>query len=252
MRAFLFSLVLLISARVMLYPGGQVMVLCYHTFLSKPSIYTDFSPREFEGHLAAITNMGYRFVSWDEIQSGTVSGRSNLLLTIDDANSSIREVDDIMDRYGIRPVVYIYPAIIGKVWWALRWDELRAYLKKGWSMGGHGYNHMFVNQKLFDQDNKQFMREVYLSRTSLERNLSNTVITYAYPFGVSAPVTVEHLKKAGWKYAFSLRNGALSVPLTMNNNPYDLPRYMVTRQAWPYIRQQLRLHIARKTVVTRR
>jgi peptidoglycan/xylan/chitin deacetylase (PgdA/CDA1 family) len=238
----IFALILGIFATTAAFADGEVTVLCYHTFLGKEKLYTDFSPEEFDAQMETIANLGYRFVSMEEIRRGTVTGSKNILITIDDGNHSIRTIyDSVFVKRGIRPVLFLYPAIIlGKVKYALRQDDLLRYKALGASFGGHGYNHLFVNDKLHQSDPRAFDREIFLSKKRNEEILGTPVTAYAYPFGVFSEITKTTLKRAGYDMGFSLRRSTLKVPLSRNEDMFDLPRWMVTRTSWHEIHRRLR------------
>ena len=224
-----------------LFADGSVIVLCYHTFLGKKNILYDFSPEQFSNQIESIKELGYKFVSFEEIISNNVNGNKNILLTIDDGNSSIKRiVDSVLKPNNILPILFIYPAIISHRTFVLKNQDLIDYQKEGFTIGGHGYNHMFVNQKLYDTDIKCFNREVYLSKTSLEKKLGTNIYVYAYPFGVYSSITIKHLIKAGYHYSFCLTEKPMLVPISLNADLFQLPRYMVTRNNWKGVYQYLK------------
>lgn len=231
--AFLFSAVSLQAG------GTSVVVLCYHTFLGRPDIDYDIAPAAFEEHLTTLETAGWRFVSWSELRDGKVRPGRNLLLSIDDANRSILDIWDSIRRRGIRPLLFVYPAIISRMDYALTWDELRRLVAEGAVVGGHGYNHLHVNEKLLESDPAAFRREIYLCHKRLTDRLGRPPEAYAYPFGVFSDVTKEHLRLAGFAAAFTIRHGKALSPLSANPDPYELPRYMVTKSSWPAIRAML-------------
>ena len=238
---FKFLVVFLLLCPMMLFSQGEVFVLCYHTFLDKKKVDTDISPADFERHLSEIESIGYRFVSMEDIYLNRISGKKNILLTIDDGNHSIKNIyESILIKKGIKPVLFISPAIIGKVKYALKSEDLKQYQDSGATLGGHGYYHMYVNEKLYNDDRSTFNREIYYSKKWLDEVSGRETRIYAYPFGVFSPVTKEHLIKAGFRASFSLRRGYMKVPIYMNDDLFDLPRWMVTKRSWPEIISKLK------------
>jgi len=209
--------------------------LCYHSFLGINSEF-DISPEEFEKQINAIKELGYNFIKWEDGRDGKIKGKRNILITIDDANHSVLKIyETILKKNNIFPVIFVYPAVIGKKDYAMKWNDLKKLLSDGITVGGHGYNHLYVNQKLFDSDPVAFKREIYLCKKRLNENLSILPEVYAYPFGVFSNITKEHLQKAGFKWAFSLKYGYCLSPLYLNSDPYNLPRHMVTKSSWKNI-----------------
>jgi peptidoglycan/xylan/chitin deacetylase (PgdA/CDA1 family) len=222
------------------YADDRVYVLCYHTFLGK-QYQTDFSPENFLLQVQSIKELGYHFVGFDDIQAGNVHGETNVLITIDDGNHSIRKIyRSVLISNQIKPLLFIYPAIISKMYFALTWQDLKEYTQDGATIGCHGYNHMYCNEKFFKKDREGFYREIYKGKYRLEQMLSTNMIVFGYPFGSFSPVTIDNLQIAGFQYAFSLRHDYLKIPLSKNANPYDLPRYMVTKSSWKSIFDMLK------------
>lgn len=231
---------------VFLQAQGDVFVLCYHTFLSKQKLDTDFSPEDFAVQINRIRSLGYRFVTMQDVLSGNVYGRNNILLTIDDGNHSLKNIySQVVMKNGIKPVLFISPAIIGKVKYALTRNELSVLQDSGATLGAHGYNHLFVNEKLLKKDKVSFNREIYYAKKRLNEMSGRDVRIYAYPFGVFSDATKQHLMLAGFDMAFSLRRGYLKVPLRLNGDMYDLPRWMVTKRSWPEIINKLKREASR-------
>lgn len=239
---FLFFILLFSASNV--YAAGNVYVLCYHSFLGENNQY-DFSPEQFKSQMEEIQNIGYRFVSFNDIRNNKVSGDNNVLITIDDGNSSIQKIyEEVLKPMGIMPILFIYPSVIDHGSFALKSIDLVYYLKEGITIGAHGYKHtLFVNQKLYDKDRWQFNREIYGSKIALEKMLSDRVEVYAYPFGRHSPITISSLKNAGYKYAFSLTSAQLKAPIDTNENLFTLPRYLVTKDRWDDIYNMLKKNV---------
>lgn len=234
MKKIIISLVLIIGGVISASAAEGVIVdvLCYHSFLKKTDPYS-FSIEELDKQLQFFRDKGYKFVSMDDIRSANVSGRKNILVTTDDGNKSVYDAYfKVFKKYGIKPVIGIYPAIIDKKDYALTWKEVIELSKQGCEIAAHGYNHLYVNKKLYDKDIKAFNREVYLSKEILEKKLDKKIDVYVYPFGVRSDITIEHLKKAGYKYAFTINNGDVLIPDSRNKNNFELPRYMITKPTW--------------------
>lgn len=221
--------------------GAEVIVLCYHTFLGK-KINTDFSPEVFKKQIASMIDMGYRFVSYEDILSNRVSGRNNILITIDDGNVSLRKVfDSVLKTNGIKPVLFIYPAVIGRMHYAVTWKDLEYFRSQGATIGAHGYYHMFVTERFFKKDPKAFYKEIFKSKEKLEQKIGVPVDIYGYPFGVYSQITIDTLKKAGFRCAFALKDGVMQSPFDRNADVYQIPRYYVNKSTWPGVYKMLKV-----------
>jgi len=231
LRILLFSLVTLASAQ-----SPTLYVLCYHTFSTNFSSAINFPPEVFKNHLKTLQEAGYRFVSWKDLLSHQIQGGKNILLTIDDGNISVRHIEPLLDAMGISPILFIYPAIIGRVKYALTWEDLDRLTKKGWTIGAHGYNHLYVNQKLYTTDPQAFFREIRLSKQVLEKHLHQEITLFGYPFGVYSTVTIETLQKEKYAYGFTIAGKPTTWPPA---DPYQIPRYLMTPGMWHALSHRL-------------
>ncbi|URA11303.1 polysaccharide deacetylase family protein [Thermospira aquatica] len=214
----------------------SLLILCYHTFSPHLQSPYNFSPDTFSNHILTIQKAWYRFVSWQDVTNNTLTGTKNILITIDDGNTSVRTIEALLDEMGIKPILFIYPAIIGKVPYALTWEDLDRMKAKGWTIGAHGYNHLFINQQLYENDRKAFYREIRYSKQVLEKKTSENIILFGFPFGVYSPLTIEPLRQEGYRYAFTIvRKPALWPP----SDPYRIPRYLMTPSMWNHLAKLL-------------
>ncbi len=208
---------------------SKIFVLVYHTFLGKKNLATDVSLADFQFQIDTLKNKGYNFVRFEDVKAGKISGSKNILVSIDDGERSLlKAYNEVLKPKGIKPLLAIYPNIIGKKHNALTWEEVRTLSNDGCSIAAHGYYHLFVNQKLYDKDRRSFMGEIYRSKKVLEENIGKSVTVFVYPFGVRSAITKKTLREAGYLYAFNLNWRYVEVPLNRNGNLLELGRYMLS------------------------
>jgi len=205
-----------------------VNVLCYHAFLDKNNKYC-FSLEELRSHLDYFKKNGYRFVTFKQINNGSLLGDKNLLISIDDGNRSVyRAYQEVFKPLKIKPLLAIYPSIIGKKKYALTWDQLKYLSGQGCAIASHGYQHRVITEKLYSSNKKSFKNEIFLSKRILEKKLGRKVDVFVYPYGARSDVTIKYLKEAGYKYAFTVDRGLVNLA-DRGNSAFELPRYMLTR-----------------------
>lgn len=209
----------------------KVFVLCYHSFLGNKRFAGDISMQELRSQVDYFQSRGFRFISYSDLVKGTVTGTQNLLLVIDDGNQSVYPAyREIFKPRHIKPVLAIYPSIIGKKTYALTWEQLAELSKDGCAIASHGYYHELMNQKFHDRDPKAFRKEIFDSKDALEKKLNVKVTAFVYPNGVRADVTKKTLKEAGYSHAFTIQWGTVLSPLSLNRDPFELPRYMIYKE----------------------
>ena len=81
---------------------------------------------------------------------------SKYLIRLDDACPTMdavkwQRVEDMLDRYGVRPMVGVIPAnsdpkqIIDSEDVAF-WDKVKTWENKGWAIALHGYDHCYISE----------------------------------------------------------------------------------------------------------
>ncbi len=209
---------------------AEVFVLCYHSFLGKPRVQYDFNLQELRAQLRQLKESGFRFVTYDDVLKGRVTGSRNIMVTIDDGNRSVyRAYWDVFRPMGIKPMLSIYPFIIGKKEYVLTWKQLKELSDDGCEIASHGYFHLKVNRDLYQKKPRDFRQEIYKSKKTLEEKLGKNVTVFIYPFGLWSDITIQTLREAGYHHAFTIINGPVKTPISLNREPYQLKRYMLTR-----------------------
>lgn len=214
----------------------KVFVLCYHSFLGNKPFPSDIPMGEFGSQMNFLKGKGFRFVSYTDLLKGTVTGTKNILIVIDDGNHSVLQAyQQIMKPLGIRPMLAIYPNIIGKKSYAMTWDQLKGLAHDGCDIAAHGYYHELMNKKFYDSNRTEFIHEIVGSKQALEKALNVKVSTFVYPNGVRYDMTKKIIRESGYSNAFTIQWGAVLSPLNLNRDQLELPRYMVLKGNWNMI-----------------
>lgn len=208
----------------------SAFVLCYHTFIGKKNISTDFSVAEFSDQIRRLRAGGIRIVSLDQIQKGQISGTRNALIMFDDGNiTAYRAYTEVLKPEKLPAVFAVYPGIIGRLSYAMTWDQLREVHAAGNGVVVHGFFHMYLTDKFAQEKPKEFEDEFRRSKHVLEREMGVSMNAFVYPFGIVSASGKSQLKKERYTYAYGLTQRPLLVPLSRNADLLDLPRYMLTR-----------------------
>ncbi len=199
--------ILLLSALATLVPAGAyaagtAIILDYHSFTGKGTSL-DYTEKELAAQFDRFASLGYRFVSMRDAIDGTIEGSRNLVITIDDGNHTVYPTyQHVMKPRGIKPLLFIYPAIIGRQAYALTEAQLKELSADGCIIGAHGYNHEYLTHKAYLADSKKVAREISKPGPVLESMLGKPVRLFGYPFGVGSPEAQALLKSAGYEWAF--------------------------------------------------
>ena len=174
---------------------GKVIILDYHTFLGNGKSNLDYSETELAVQLDAIKAMGYQFVSLDDAISGKIEGKANIVFPA---------FKDVFEPRGIKPYLFVYPAIVtGHVRYALTPEKLRLLTQAGCGIGAHGYHHNAVTDKTWARDPKDFMTEIKRPGPVLAKILGTAPTMFGYPFGVYSRRAEDAVAAAGYSWAFA-------------------------------------------------
>ncbi|MDR3238312.1 MAG: polysaccharide deacetylase family protein [Spirochaetia bacterium] len=207
--------------------NGSVRILNYHTFMGSKNAYS-FSLEELKTQCEELMAEGFTFIAFDDFKKGAFHGSKNILLTIDDGHRTGYDAcKKVLLPLGIKPLLAVYPAVIGKKKFALTWEQLKELLDDGCSVASHGYHHNFCDEAAMKKDAQSVEKEIVKSKAVLEEKLGRRIETFVYPFGVYSNSTIEALKKAGYSYGMTIKGGSAFIGGSMAD--YELPRYILTR-----------------------
>ncbi len=208
----------------------SVFVLCYHTFIGKKTISTDFSIPEFQSHVRRLQAGGIRIVSLDQVQKGQISGTRNVLIMFDDGNiTAYRAYTEVLKPEKLPAAFAIYPGIISRLSYAMTWDQVRDVRGEGNAILSHGFFHMYLTDKFAKEKPKEFEDEFKRSKRVLEKELGVSINGFVYPFGIVSDAGKAQLRQEGYQHAYGLTQRPLKIPIKQNADLLDLPRYMLTR-----------------------
>jgi peptidoglycan/xylan/chitin deacetylase (PgdA/CDA1 family) len=212
--------------------SDRAFILCWHSFLGKKSLETDFALDELASQLDELKALGYHFIGLDDALFGRIEGSRNLVATIDDGHRTIAwAYEKVFASRGIKPALLVYPAVIGASPYFLKTEALQALVAAGCAVGSHGYYHLFVTEKLYKSDKAAFEKEIFTSKARVEAITGMPSYFYAYPFGAFDQITKDEVARAGFEFALAVKPGFIFADARLNDR-YELPRTVVLRKGW--------------------
>ena len=206
---------------------NEAYALLYHTFTQKKTTIYNTKPTDFRKQMQRLKACGYRFVSWQDIQNDKITGMSNILITIDigDGSDTLYNVLPFLQELNIVPLLFITTAFLEKKNSKFTAEDVVYFHNLGYTIGSHSIDHPNLTEKLYRSNSKRFVAELTESKRILEEIIGVKVDTFAYPFGTYCNAAIVQSQKAGYKYAFTVRFGAIRIG---ERSPYLLPRYTMT------------------------
>ena len=236
--------ILVMASSLLISAEGRVVILDYHTFLGNGKSNLDYSEKELGDELDEIAAMGFKFVSLDDAIAGRISGDENIVVTIDDGNHTVYQAfKDVLEPRGIKPYLFIYPAIVrGHVRYALTPERIMLLAESGCGIGAHGYHHNPVTDKAWVKDPKDFMTEINKPGPALAAITGQAPTMFAYPFGVYSKRAEDAIAAAGYAWGFAADDKVAPVDF----GDASLDRMAVPRTiTYRYLRKSLLAELAR-------
>lgn len=113
----------------------------------------------------------------------------------------------------------VQPQEYGREYALMDWKQLKELAQQGFEIGGHTATHCNV----VDADQAMLEREITAPITSLESELGEAVLSFAYPYGhydQNNNTTATILKKTHCRVAFTSEKSVVKP----QSNPFELPR----------------------------
>lgn len=171
-------------------------------------------PKTFESHLKALKEAGYYTLSPAEAYKALTENvlpenKKVIWLTFDDSLKDFyTQAYPILQKYQMKATNNVITGFVqaGRED-ILTLDEIKEMKKNGMSFEDHTVNHPDLSVSSADTQNS----ELQDSKEYLDRNLSQTTTTVAYPSGRYSETTLQLAEKLGYKMGLTTNNGLASL-----------------------------------------
>jgi peptidoglycan/xylan/chitin deacetylase (PgdA/CDA1 family) len=163
------------------------------------------------------------------VRQNRIQGANNVMITIDDGNHSVYPAyEQVFKPRGVKPVLFVYPGVIGRAKFAITREQLKEMADSGYEIGAHGYYHEYLSAKAFAADRQKCLKEIQGPATVLAKESGKPIRIFAYPFGEDCPEADELVKENGYEMAFLAGNDLVPVDFSSPSlNRYAIPRIIV-------------------------
>lgn len=186
-------------------------ILVFHKLTNRLTFgSTNYSPQRLYLLFESLMEAGYAFASIQDVL--TINNSKKLSVTFDDGYAHLmRTLPRLIDKYKIKPLIFIPTAFIGE---KNRWDysfrfrdeshldsaQIAELAEMGCEFGTHGHRHLDLTK--LDEQNLDI--EFYKSKEILESIVNRKVDLMSYPFGRYNESVKSQAIKAGYKCAFTM------------------------------------------------
>jgi peptidoglycan/xylan/chitin deacetylase (PgdA/CDA1 family) len=214
------------------FPNGYqtVPVLSYHRFgagKGKLSV----AKRQFEEQMEYLRRNGYRVIPLKTVlaflRGEAAIPQRSVVLTIDDGYQSVYQIAyPVLKQYGYPATIFIYSDYIGNG--GLTWRQMEEMEGSGLiSFQAHSKTHDNLTVRLatesIEQYKKRLAGEVRIPAEVLRKRMTDSMLSYAYPFGAVNQPVVEELKRTGYQSGVTVDRGGNA----FFTYPYALRRSMI-------------------------
>ncbi|GEM_PF-977886 len=231
MHKYFLAIMILLLTPILSFAAGRddLVGLCYHQVEPKASGKFSLSTEKFRAQLQYLKNHNFVSLNSDDLENiylkGSPMPANAILITFDDGYKTVFDYAlPIMQEFGFKGVVCIYPSFIG-AGKAMSWQQLKRLLELGWSVESHSMTHANLASKA-DQpmaEEEFFKKEIVAPKQIIETKLGNHVKFMVWPYGCYTTRTIEAAKKAGYIGALTVDGGATG----KTESPFQIKRQVV-------------------------
>jgi len=183
-----------------------VQILMYHS-ISEAASPMSLSPAAFSRQMAWLRQNGWQSLTLRTAMETDRPPRRAVVLTFDDGFAdAYLTAWPILREHGMTATVFLVTDQVGQVasWPEARpvaplldWGQIKEMASAGIEFGSHTATHLDVRTASDDE----IYRELVQSKATLEEQLGEEVVSFAYPYGYFRTVLPELLREAGYRYA---------------------------------------------------
>lgn len=190
---------------------ARVPILMYHDVLTKPQVFFDLVPEQFEAQLQNLKDNGFTGISLDQLvhhlRTGAPLPEKPVVLSFDDGYAGHYEhVFPLLKKYQMPAVFFVFPGkmdgeIVGRS--TLTWDQVKEMAADPLiTIGSHSVTHPPDLREFSDAD---LAYELTESKRRLEEGLGQPVHYFSYPAGHYDERVADAVAEAGYLAAFTMR-----------------------------------------------
>jgi len=198
------------------WPAPWVPVVGYHRIVAvKPEDdhWNICTTRErFTSQMRWFARSGYRTLSLEQVADFILRGERipprRFVITLDDGyQDTLTEAAPILQHFEFTATTFVVSGLVGErnIWDEgkgnvaplMTWDQVKQWMKLGFSVGSHTVSHPHLSQL----PPEEARHELIESRRTLESVLGTQIRTFCYPYGDWSDVVHSLVPEAGYDVA---------------------------------------------------
>ena len=205
--------------------ADSAVVFVYHRFGESTYPTTSVGLDQFDAQLAEIKSGGYSVMPVPDIVRALQEGKPlpdrTVGLSVDDAYASIAtEAWPRLKAAGFPLTIFVATDPIDRGYRDyLSWDQIRALVKEGVTIGAHTASHLHM----IEASGKTIAEEIARSNARFKAELGFVPEIFAYPYGEASLAVRDAVKSAGYATAFGQHSGVIYG----GSDFFNLPRFAI-------------------------
>jgi len=209
-----------------------IPILCYHRFGDTGHVKLTVPEEKFREQMQYLKDNDYRVIPMTDMYK-FISGEEELpkkavIITIDDGYRSTYEIAyPILKEFDLPATLFLYTDFAG-AGDAIKWSHARKMAASGLiDIQPHSKSHPNMSLSKTSESNsayrKRILEEVDNPTRKIKKYVKNPLHTFAYPYGDTNKMIINHLKKTGYDLGVTVQPGGNPAYA----HPYMLHRTMI-------------------------
>lgn len=191
----------------LIYSDKSVPVLMYHSIDFEKGNELRVPKEKFREQMKFLKDNGYTTLSLDELyeffQNNKPIPSKSVVITFDDGYvDNYLNAYPVLKEFGFKATIFVITSTIDNNKACLNSDQLKEMQKNGIDIESHTVNHEELNKISYTKQ----IDTLKSSKYAIENLLNKKVYYIAYPVGLWNNDTIEALKQAGYRMAFTTKN----------------------------------------------
>jgi len=209
-----------------------VPILCYHRFGDNGNVKMTISKEKFSQQMQYLKDNGYRVIAMRDminfIEGKEALPKKAVIITIDDGYRSTYEIAyPVLKKLNFPATLFLYTDFAG-AGDAIKWSHAKKMFNSGlMDIQPHSKTHPNMSLQKIMEDKQQYrkriLEEINNPDKRISKRLKTDMHTFAYPFGDTNKMIIDHLKAKKYKLGVTVQPGENPAYA----HPYMLQRTMI-------------------------
>ncbi|OHD34515.1 MAG: hypothetical protein A2086_08275, partial [Spirochaetes bacterium GWD1_27_9] len=207
----------------------KIVVFCYHRFGFKNHPFSVLE-NVLKEHINLARKNGFSIISEKDLFDFYYNEKSLkpkcFLITVDDCYiDSYKILFSVLKEEKISGLYFLNTNTVDKKKY-ISWENIKEMKKEEIFFGSHSKSHFNYYKLRKDKDFESLLEsEIKNSFDIINKNIKDTILSYAHPYGIYNPTVMDDIKNSDYKLVFT----TTKAPNIYETDPLYLNRYVITK-----------------------